>query len=112
VIIIALRIDRDRAARTLPEDRERILIGAVVDAEHDDRAHIRPQPARIGASLRILRQPIHVAMGADLEKFVEVSCRVRDRVRRRDADAVEAERARFLRQRAAQIEAAQKSSST
>jgi hypothetical protein len=51
-------------------------------------------------------------MGADLEKFVEVSCRVRDRVRRRDADAVEAERARFLRQRAAQIEAAQKSSST
>ena len=40
VIVLALRIDRDRAALALLEDRERIVIRPVVHPEHDDRAHV------------------------------------------------------------------------
>jgi hypothetical protein len=51
-------------------------------------------------------------MGADVEKLAKILCRVRDRIRRRDADAVKAERARFLRQRGPDIADVQKSRST
>ena len=40
VIIVALGIDRDGAARALLQDRQRIAARAVIDAEHDDRAHV------------------------------------------------------------------------
>ena len=39
VIVLALRVDRDRTALTLLEDREGIAVRPVIHAEHDDRAH-------------------------------------------------------------------------
>ena len=75
-------------------------------------AHIRPKPAWIGAALRILRQPVHVAMGAGFEKFAEMPCSLGNRIRRGDADAVEAERACLRRERTLQLVARQKSRST
>ncbi len=96
VIIVALRIDRDRAARALLEDRQRIFVRSVIDAEHDHRAHIRPQHARIGAAFRIGGEPVHVAMRAGIEKGAEMFRGIRDRIGIGDADAVEAEGAGFI----------------
>ena len=112
VIVVALGIDRDRAARALLQNRKRILVGTVIDAEHDDRAHVGPQPARIGAALRIACQPVHVAMRAGIEEIAKVFRGQRNRIRRGDADAVEAERARFSRQRRLHVGSGQKSRST
>ena len=53
VIVVALRVSRDRAACACFENIERIFIGAVIDAEHDDRTHAGPQHARIHAPFRI-----------------------------------------------------------
>ena len=92
VIVVALRIDRDRAARALGQYRQRIFIGPVIDAEHDHRTDARPQHARIGAALRICRQPVHVAMRAGIEEFAEMPAGIRNRIRTGHADAVEAER--------------------
>ena len=83
VIIVALRIDRDRAARALLENRQRIFVGPVIDAEHDHRAHAGPQHPRIGAALRMRREPVHLAMRAGVEEFVEMFCGIRDRIRER-----------------------------
>jgi hypothetical protein len=51
-------------------------------------------------------------MATDLDELEKMPCGTSDGIWRRDANTVEAERARFLRQRASQIAAAQKSSST
>ena len=77
---------------------KRIFVGPVIDAEHDDRAHVGPQPARIGAALGTVREPVHVAMRAGVEEIAEMLRGVRDRVGIGDADAIEAERAGFARE--------------
>ena len=99
VIVVALRIDRDRAARAALENRKRIFVGAVIDAEHDDRAHISPQPARIGAALGVSREPVHVAMRAGFEEIAKMFSGIREHIRTGHADAVEPERARFAIER-------------
>ena len=43
VVVLALRVDRDGAARRVVERIERICLRRVAHAEHDDRAHLRPQ---------------------------------------------------------------------
>jgi len=93
VIVVALRIDRDRAAGALLQDRKRIFVGPVIDAQHDHRAHGGPKHARIGAAFRVGREPIHVAMCAGLEEFTETFCCFLGRIRLAHADAVETERA-------------------
>jgi hypothetical protein len=103
VIIVALRVDRDRAARALREYRQRILVRPVIDAEHDHRAYVRPQHARIGAAFRMSREPVHVAMCAGVEEAAEMLRGIRDRTRIGDADAIESERARFMDKRCLQI---------
>ena len=53
VIVVALGIDRDRArGRVALEDRQRIVVRPVVHAEHDDRAHVGPQRARVARAAR------------------------------------------------------------
>jgi hypothetical protein len=42
VIVVAARINRDRAAGALLQHGERIFVGSVVDAQHDHRADGRP----------------------------------------------------------------------
>ncbi len=95
VIVVASRIDRDRAARSLLENSQRIFIGPVIDAEHDDRAHVRPQHARIGAALGAGGEPVHVAMGAGVEEGAEMSACVDEYIRIGNANAIETQRARF-----------------
>ena len=99
VIIVALGVDRDGAMQALSQDRQRIAIRAVIDAEHDDRAHVRPQHAGIAAPVGVFRHPVHVAVGAGGEEVAQPLGRVRDRVRPRDTDRVEALRARGLGER-------------
>ena len=99
VIIVALGIDRDRAAIAALEDRERIIVGAVIEAQHDDGAYLRPQRARIAAPLRGRFHPVHVAMGALGEEVLQPFRRLRNRVGPRHADDVEALLAGGARQR-------------
>ena len=47
VIVAVLRVDRNRAPLLLVEHVQRIVRRPVIHREHDDRAHIRPQHARI-----------------------------------------------------------------
>ena len=103
VIIVALRIDRDRAACPLLQDSQRIFIRPVIDTQHDHRTHARPQHARIGAAFRMSRKPIHLAMLAGGEESVEMPCRIRDRIGIGNAHAIEPERARFASQRGLQF---------
>ena len=71
VVVVALGIDRDGAARALFQDRQRIAVRAVIDAEHDDRAHVRPHRARIAAAVGLGRHPIHVAVAAFGEEYAQ-----------------------------------------
>ena len=103
MIVVALRIDRDRTACALREDCQRIFVGPVIDAEHDHGTHAGPEHARIGAAFRICGEPIHVAMRAGVEEGVEMFRRVRDRIRSGNADAIETERTRFVGERSFQI---------
>ena len=103
MIVVALRIGGDRAARALFEQRERILIGAVIDAEHDDRAHARPQHAWIHPPFGLRRKPVHVAMRAGIEEFAKIFAGIADRIGTGHADTIEAERLRFALERGLQI---------
>ncbi len=103
MIVVALRIGGDCAARTLFEKRERILIGSIIDAEHDDRAHAGPQHARIHPPFGLRGEPVHVAMRAGIEEFAKIFAGSADRVGIGDADAVEAERLRLALERGLQI---------
>src|SRR5713226_8102217 len=96
VIIIALCVDRNRAARALLEYRRRILTRSVIDAEHDHRAHVGPQHPRVSAAFRVSGEPVHVAMRAGLEEAAKIFCGIRNRSRIGDADAIETERERLL----------------
>ena len=100
VIVVALRIDRDRAAVARRQDRERIAVRPVVQPEHDDGARIRPQHIRIGAPRGRRREPVHVAMLAFGDEALEVGLCFADRIRPRHTDGVEAVRARLGGERA------------
>ena len=100
VVVVALRIDRDGAAQALLQDRERIVLRTVIDAEHDDRARVFPQCARIAAAVGVSRHPIHVAVDAVGQELPQPLGRVRHCVGPRDAERVEARGAGRLRQRA------------
>lgn len=107
VIVVASRIDRDRAARALLQDRQRIFIRSIIDPEHHDGAYVRPQHARIGAALRVGREPVHVAMRARFDEGVKMTTRVADAVGRGYTEPIEAERAGFGRERQLQLSAGQ-----
>jgi len=108
VVIVALGIDRDGAARASFQDRERIAARAVIDAEHDDRAHLRPHRARIAAAVGLGRHPIHVAMGAFGEEGSQALGGQRDRIRPRHADDIKALGAGGLGKRGFQLSRRQK----
>jgi hypothetical protein len=86
MIVVAAGIDRDRGVRALLEDLERILVGSIIDAEHDDGAHVLPHHFGIGAAVRIVGKPLHVAMGAGIEKFLQPFAHAGDGVRIGDPD--------------------------
>jgi hypothetical protein len=90
VIVVALGVDRDGTAVARRQNRQRVATLSVVHPQHDDRARLRPQRARIAATSRGRRHPFHVAMRARREKLLQPFQRLRDRVGTRDADDVEA----------------------
>ena len=90
VVVVALRIDRDRASFARLQNGERIATGAVVHAQHDDGAHLRHERAGVAAAFRGRRHPVHVAMRAVGQKAREPLFRQRDRVRPGDAGDIEA----------------------
>ena len=90
VIVVALCIDRDGALRAPLQARERIVFTAIVDAEHDDGAHLRPQVARIGAACCGGLHPFHVAVGAFGQELPQPCGRERDGIGRGYSDGFEA----------------------
>jgi hypothetical protein len=109
VIVVALRVDRDRAALALLKDRERIAVRPVIQAQHDDGARVRPEHMRVRAPRCRAGEPCHVAMRATRDKFLEPRLRLRVRMRRRDADRVKALRTGLRDQR--RLDVGQKSRS-
>ena len=90
VIVAVSGIGRDGAAILAAEQCQRILGRAVVHAQHDDRAHVRPQSPRVGAPIGRIGQPVHRAMLALGEEGGEAGRRLGDGVRRGDRHHVEA----------------------
>ena len=99
VIVVSLRIDRDRAAIARLEDRARVALRTVIDSEHHDRAHLRPQRLRIGAALRPRRKVIHVAVQPERHEFDERGLRLRRELRGSHRDLIEAQRRRLAGKR-------------
>src|SRR5690606_39439867 len=65
----------------------RVAVRAVIEAQHDDRAHLGPQPPRIAAAR--VGHPGHVAMGALGQEFFEPPACLRRSIGPRDADHIE-----------------------
>ena len=92
VMIVAIAgIDRDRAARGPRERGEGVFRGAVVHPQHDDRAHLGPERARVAPPVRFRREPVHVALPAEGEKAPETQPRRLHGIGRGDARGIEAE---------------------
>ena len=93
VIVGALRIDRDRAARRLSCRIASGIAGApVIQSEQDDAVGFRPQRARGFAALGGGCEPRHVALPALGEKLAERIAGALNRVGRGEAHGVEAKR--------------------
>ena len=95
VIVVPLRVDGDRAVRALTEDRARVGVRSVVDAQHDHGPHAVPERARVGPLVVARLHPSHVAVPAGLQEGAQPLRRRHDRVRRRHPHRVEAEPARL-----------------
>ena len=87
--------DLARAAGALLQDIKRIFVGPVIDAEHDHRTDAGPQHARIHPAFRLRGEPVHLAMGAGIEKGAEMLRGLRNRIGTGHRDAVETKRKRF-----------------
>src|SRR5262249_9156916 len=99
VVILALRVDRDGATLALRQNGEWVVIRSVIEAEHDDRAHIAPERAWVAAAGRRGLHPGHIALRAVGQEGFEASLGVRRGVGMRDAEHVEAVCTRFPRER-------------
>jgi hypothetical protein len=91
------------------EDRQRIVLRSVIETEHDDGAHLRPQSARIATPIRVARHPIHVAMAAGFEKCAQTRSRVGNGVGQGYAVCIKAVRAGLLGKRGLGFDWRQKS---
>ena len=95
VVVLALRVDGDGAAHWVIQRLERIGLGCVAHAQHDDRAHIGPQTVRAAPPLGVRRHPFHVAVAAGGEKFAKALAGGARGIGRGHAHGVEAERCRL-----------------
>ena len=93
VVILALRIARDRAVSARLQDRQRVPVGAVVEPQHDDGAHLGPQRPRVAATLGRPLHPGHVAVQTLGEELRKPRLGPGDRVGPHDAGDIEAVRA-------------------
>src|ERR671924_677417 len=65
------------------------MVRSIAQAEHDDRPHVGPERSRIGAPVRLLCHPIHVAMALLSEKNTEALASVTNAVGCRNAHGFE-----------------------
>ena len=101
VIIVALGIDRDRAAILVRQNCQRIVLRPVIQAQHDDALRLRPQCCGIGALIRRVLHPFHFAMMAGrqigAQAVAVVAARPRASVDAHDVEAFGAAPAREYR---------------
>ncbi len=102
MVILAARINRDRAAIGHPRHGQRIVVRGVNVGQHDDRAGLGPQRGGVAAPSRAIRHPGHFAVAPGVQKPAQPGGRKRDRVGGADTHGGESRRARFGRQRGAQ----------
>ena len=95
VIIVALGIDRDRAALFCRQQRQRIVAGAVIQSQNDHALRLRPQSGGIGAPVAARFHPVHLAMMPGGEKFAQALALLRRAFGARHPHGVEALRDRF-----------------
>ncbi len=95
VIVAVLRIDRYDAACFFLERVERILIGTVIQSEHNDAFRVGPKRLRMGALLGAAFHPAHGAMTSEREEAHQPFPDRLRKARRRQANGVETG---FLRQ--------------
>ncbi len=98
MVILALRVDGDGAALRIVERIERVGVGRVAHAEYDDGADFGPQARRAAAAIGVRRHPLHVAVTSGVEERGKTVAGIPDRVRRRHAHRIEAERRGFAQQ--------------
>ena len=68
VMIIAMpRIHRDATSIWVAQGAQRVFVGAVVHAEHDDAFDVRPKRLRAHAAIKRALQPNHIAMPPRIE---------------------------------------------
>jgi hypothetical protein len=90
VIVAPGGIGGDEAALLLLQQCDGIISGGVALADEDRAPRLRPQRLRMLAA--VLRHPVHVAVAAFAEKFLQARTGRPHRSGGRDADGVEAER--------------------
>ena len=90
VVVVTLGVNRNARFARFVENGERIVVGPVIHAEHDDGAHIGPQCIRRAAPFRGRLHPHHVAMQAVGEKAFEPRLGLGHGVGFGDADRIEA----------------------
>jgi len=89
VIVIAQGIDRNGGAVLLRQDRQRVFLRPVIQAQHDDAFGGRPHFLRIGAPPRTFGHPVHLTMMARFKKCVEARGVLGHAPRVREAHKVE-----------------------
>ena len=94
VIIAAARVHRNDAAIAPLRQRQWVVLGSVIDAEHDDRACFGPQRLRIAAPRRSAGEPTHVAVIAARDEFAEPVARLGIEMRLCKPDCVKTGRKR------------------
>ena len=96
MIVAMARVDGNGPGLRARERRQRVRLGPVIEAEHDDALSVGHELAGIGPPLEGLGHPGHVALRALGEPGGQTLTRLRRRVGGRDPAGVEAERARLL----------------
>ena len=91
MVVAVARVDRDVGGAPIVQQRQRILRRPVVQPQHDDGPHLRPQDERVGPSRLRSGEPIHVARVPGLDEGAQALRSLRDRVGRGDPAKIEAE---------------------
>ena len=91
VVIVAMAgIDGDGGALRLRQRCQRVRVRPVIQAEHDDGLRLGPERARAHPALRLGLEPVHAAVQPFGDERSQPWRGLGNRVRRRDADQLEA----------------------
>ena len=72
MVIAPAGVNRDIGLGLLPQKRQRVFRRAIIHAQHDDASRPLPESVRRTAFSGAHRQPVHVALPAKGEEFLEV----------------------------------------